>query len=233
MASFIPATSMSWLQAMLKMMNVNPLYPFILDDTNKLMWMAAPWRWTLGIIDAVTIPVDPAGDISIGTLPADFMFGYKAWTTSTADAGIPRDLEIVGVLSDDVSVLGQPTQVQIIGTPGGAGTVRLFPQPENIAAGTKLYILYKKTAPVVNKETQGTAGVLVMPDEYVPAYNMGLLYYGYLYSNDQRAGAATIQDGKVSYSGQYAVFMSMIQQMREREKLPIDTDNVPSKKMEV
>lgn len=217
---------------MLKGMNIDNIMPNILDDANKLVWMAAPWRWTTGVLAAVALTTNPAGDISIGTLPADFLYATKAWTVATSNAGTPRDLAIVSGLSATPSLKGQPSQIEIIGDAGGAGTARLFPQPAGVPAGTTLYIIYKKTAPIINKSNQGEPGVLIMPDEYTPVYNMGCLYYGYLYADDQRAGSAQVQDAKVTYSGVLGVFKSMIQTMREQEKLPLADDRPADKKID-
>lgn len=232
MPLYTPLTTFNWIKVMIKGMTIDNIMPNILDDANKLLWMAAPWRWTLGVIDAVAVPANPAGDISIGTLPADFLYAYKVWTVSTSDSGTPRELQIVGALSDDISVVGQATQVQIIGTAGGAGTARLYPQPTNVPSGTKLYIIYKKLAPVIDKANEGTPGVLLMPDEYTPVYNMGCLYYAYLYADDQRAGAAQIQDSRITYSGVLGTFKALIQDMRVQEKLPLADDRPPDRKMD-
>lgn len=232
MPTYAPSTSFTWLGIMLKGMDIDQILPNILDDTNKLLWMAAPWRWTLGVLDAVTVPANPTGDLAIGTLPADFLYGYKAWITSTSNAGTPRPLEVVGGLSDDVSVRGVPTQLQIIGDAGGAGTARLYPYPTGMPTGSQLFIIYKKTAPIITKANMGTGGVLVMPDEYSPVYNMGLMYYGYLYADDQRAGAAQMQDQRITTSGAWGMFQSMIQGMRVSEKLPLADDRPQDKKMD-
>lgn len=231
MPNHIPSSSINWVTSYVKNMKLDPILPNLLTDTSKLLWTAAAWRWTLGSLAPATVLANTL-DISLGTLPADFLFGYQAWITATGNSGTPRPLEIVAELPGVTSVVGQPTQLEIIGDAGAAGTARFFPTPGSVPTGSALTIMYKKQAPTLTIANQGTAGALVIPDEYVPVYNMGLLYYAYLYADDPRAGAATYQDGRISYSGQLAVFMSFIQEMRMREKLPVENTRYPDKKGE-
>lgn len=229
MAQFTPAAAFSFAKNMIKKMPAEQIQPDIMDDPSKMFWMAAPWRWTLGALNAVTLTSN-TDDAALGTLPADFLYAYQAWTCSTADDGIPRDLEIVGAIPADTSVRGPATRVAIYGEAGAAGTARFYPAPGTLATGTQLFIIYKKKSPTITKRNMGSATILAFPDEYYPVYKECMMYYAYKYSDDHRAGTATYSDGKVGYGGQLGTAMAMIQETREREKLPILDDRQPGQK---
>ncbi len=228
-AQFSPASAFTLTKQMVKSMPIENILPDIVDNPSKMFWEAAPWRWTLGALTAVVVPSN-ADDVSLGTLPDDFFFAYQAWLVSDSDAGVPTYLEVVGALPADISVRGPALRIAIEGEAGATGTARFYPAPGTLSANTKLYVLYKKKAPVLTKQNMDKTDVLLFPDDYYFVYCAGMLYYGYLFADDNRAGAATLSEGRIAYSGQLGVFQALIEGVRQREKLPIEDDRMPVQK---
>lgn len=59
---------------------------------------------------------------------------------------------------------------------------------------------------------------LWVPDNYNHLAESGILYYLYKANNDPRAGAASYQDGRMAYSGQYGVWMGEIETAAGEER---------------
>ena len=190
----------------------------VLDDVNKMMWMAAPWRWTLGAFTNVTL-LNNTQDYTVA-LPSDFLYLQTAYGT-TAD-GNPPNIYYVESYLNPGGKLGIPSRVAVVsGSPGGSGTFRVSPQPGTVPAGETIISLYKKQAPLITPANANNAGVLVFDDEWFWVYVSGVLYFAYLYGDDQRAGGAQMgANGQVQFTGQRGVFEANLQIMREREKLP-------------
>lgn len=56
------------------------------------------------------------------------------------------------------------------------------------------------------------------PDNYLNLAESGILYYLYKANGDPRAGAASFADGRMTYSGQLAVWMSEVESAAEEER---------------
>lgn len=209
-------------------MPVDEVQVQVLDQINKIIWMAAPWRWTLGTVTALTV-VSATQDYTQAP-PGDFLYIYDAYISDGAST--PRHLEIVASLPTDVKVVGIPQAIAYV----GSNTFRTFPKSGTIPGSPtqQIIMLYKKQAPTLTESNLDTAGVLVMDDEWFWVFVSGVLWLCYLYGDDSRAGSANIDArGQVQYTGQRAIFEAGIQAMREREKLPTDaiTKAVPDPKM--
>lgn len=217
-ATKIPADAFNYVKRYIKNMPLDQVLPQILDSVNKHMWMSAPWRWTVGTFPNITL-ASSTQDYT-ASLPSDFLFLLDAYETDQA-GNIPRVYTIEPWLNPG-GLQGQPSSIAIVsGSPGGSGTVRLYPQPGSIPANVIILSRYKKQAPTITPSNMTTAGVLVMDDEWFDAYISGVLYYGYLFADDQRAGSAQIDSnsGKIVYSGQRGEWEANIEFMRQREKL--------------
>jgi hypothetical protein len=176
------------------------------------MWMAAPWRWTIGSL--ISLPL-ATNQIDYGpTIPGDFLFLHSV---SLSD-GItpPRDLEVEAAIPDNISVIGQPSRVAMAGN-----SLRVSPRPGNQpSVPPNIVALYKKSAPVITDANMATAGVQVFDDEWFWVFQEGVLWRAYMYGDDSRAGGATVtSDGRIQYTGQRAMFEAGLQFMKENEKL--------------
>lgn len=202
---------------MIKNMPLETVRARILDDVNKIIWMAAPWRWTVGSLPAVTL-ASSTQDYNVA-LPSDYLYTTDVYISDGVQPF--RTPVVVPILPTVVGLTGQPNLVAITGAANTTGTMRFSPVPGTLPATTKAYGLYKKTSPIITYENSNTAGVLVMDDEWFWVYEAGVLWLSYLYGDDQRAGSAQADgSGKVAYTGQRGVFEAALSQMREREKLP-------------
>lgn len=210
-----------------KMMPLESIQTFILDNALKMLWMAAPWRWTLGNLPVVTL-VASTVDYTIAD-PADFLYIQPGSAyISAGGSDVSRDVEVVAHINASVKrVSAAPTQV----CHPAVHTVRVSPKPgTTVTTGTQLIALYKKTCPNVSESNVHTAGIQVFDDEWFHVYLSAVLYQAYLYADDGRAGGAQFTPGgQLTFTGQRGVFEANIQHMRESEPMltqqspPIDT----------
>lgn len=188
--------------------------PRILDDVNKIMWMAAPWSWTIGTLTNIAL-VSNTQDYTLAP-PADFLYLIHSYVSSTDQA--TKHLEIMPTLPATVVVSGVIDFISY----QGSSTFRISPNPGTLASPTKYIVsFYKKASTAIIASNQATAGTLPFPDDWFPVYEAGVLWLAYLYADDNRAGSCSIDSkGNMQYTGQAAVFRSMIQDMKDREPLP-------------
>lgn len=210
-----PNDAFEYAKSFIKKMNLEDVNVEILDEVNKMIWMAAPWRWTLGSLPAATL-VSNTPDYTI-TTPSDFLYIFDGYISDGAN--VFRNLIFEPTLPADVVIKGDTSRIAYM----GSNLYRLYPRPGTIPSnpGRQMILRYKKQAPVVTNETQYTNGFLEMDDEWFWVYNAGVLWKAFLWADDSRAGTIQLVDGKAQYSGQLAVFRDGIRQMLEREKLPV------------
>ena len=222
-ATLRPIDAFDYAKTFIKLMPLEQVQVRLLKDISDTIWMAAPWRWSIGVLTNVNL-LSNTTDYSLGTLPSDFLYAIECYL---ADGQNPsRSLSIEPVLpATPVLVGGLPDKVAVVGAAGAAGTLRVFPTPgTQPTSPTKVFVTwYKKTAPSITKITANTIGQLVMDDEWFWVYEQGVLWAAYKYADDPRAGGSQLDErsGQVRFSGQYAEFQAAINYMREHEKLPI------------
>ena len=215
-ATKAPVEAFAYVKQFLKSMPLEQIGPELLDEVNKMMWMAAPWRWTLGSLTATSL-VSNQQDYTI-TAPADFLFLYGGFISDGAN--VYRQLLVEPTLPADVKVVGNVSRLAYM----GSNTFRTFPKPGTLPTSpTQQFILrYKKTAPTITNQTQYDAGELVLDDEWFWVYSAGVLWKAYQWADDQRAGSVTVaSNGSVQYTGQLGSFRDGLRMMAEREKLPL------------
>jgi hypothetical protein len=194
----------------------------ILQAAANQYWLAAPWRWTVGVFDPT--PLTATGnDFAIAGTPVDASVLYllRAYID---DGQSQKPLVPEAILPAGVTVKGSPNKVAYIS--GATPKLRITPVQAALPTGVTPYIFawYKKSAPIITKSTMATAGLLTFPDEYAWVFEAGVLYYAYLYADDTRAGGVQMQmakDGSSApgYSGQLAVFMDAMARLREVEPM--------------
>lgn len=215
-ATKAPYDAFGYIKSFLKGMPLEQIGPEVLDEVNKIIWMAAPWRWTLGSLTAKSL-VSNQQDYTI-TVPADFLYLWDGFISDGAN--VYRELTIEPTLPADVKVVGNVSRLAYM----GSNTFRTFPKPGTLPnSPTQQFILrYKKTAPVITNQTQYDSGFLVMDDEWFWAFCAGVLWKAYQWGDDQRAGSITVaSNGSVQYTGQLGIFRDALRSMAEREKLPL------------
>jgi len=211
-----PADAFVYIKSYLKQMPLEDIGPELLDEINKIMWMAAPWRWTLGSLPATTV-TSSTQDYTIVT-PSDFLFLYDGYI---ADGDkVYRNLKIEPVLASDVKVVGN---VSLISRVSG-DSYRTFPKSGTLPSSPlqQMILRYKKIAPVITNQTQYTAGFLTFDDEWFHVFTAGVLWKAYQWGDDGRAGGVTLgSNGQAQYTGQLGNFKDGLRIMAEREKLPL------------
>lgn len=187
----------------------------LLDDVQKIMWMAAPWRWSIGSMPTFNLTA-ATQDYTI-TLPGDFLYLVDAYVTDGLTA--PRYLKVEATLPTTGELTGQPNHLAII----GSTIARVLPVPGSVQNTPTVVSLYKRISPVITNTNLTNAGVQVFDDEWFWVYQEGVLWRAYQYADDNRAGSAqtSSKDGEstVSYSGQFAVFMAALEKMKQNEPL--------------
>lgn len=220
--SYAPNDAFDAAKIFIRQMTLEDVRYRVLDDANKLIWMADSWRWTIGAVPNFNL-VSSQQDYTGITEPADYLYTTKAYVTDGDKYG---SLRVEPAMSTTgVEAGGWPTMISRY----SAGNYRLFPKPGIIPDTVTVVQLYKKTAPLINADSAGTAGALVMPDEWFHVYVALVLYFAYLYGFDGRAGGAQYnqQTKEAVYVGQLGVAMAMIDGMRMREPLHTEWDFRP------
>lgn len=216
-----PQDALVFVKQMIKRMPIDDpeVSVTIMDQANKMIWMAAPWRWTIRGLTNVTTAVNTQ-DYTV-TLPADFLYLHDAYLSNGSD--ITRELTIEPWLNDNVVVTGNPSRVAVQRS-GSNDILRTYPRSgASIPANQQVVLRYKVEPPTITGQNQATPGVLVMDDAWFWVYISAVLYFAYLYADDQRAGGAQTdaRSGGTQFTGQRAIVEANINAMREREKLPL------------
>jgi hypothetical protein len=218
-----PITAVDYCQRLIKSMPIDQISIIAQNKVLRILWMAAPWRWSIGTLTAIPL-VSGTQDYTLAP-PTDFLYLLHGIAT-TGDQ--QRHLEVLPSLPTDVKQSGQP----LFYSYAGSNTFRFFPKPiVPTSPTTNVLSWYKKTSPIITNQNQHTAGTLVMDDEWFHVFEAGLLWQFYLYGDDSRAGGAQFDGRSIQYTGQRAVFESHIAEMKLREPLPVwNPALVPSQK---
>jgi hypothetical protein len=230
-STFTPIQAFDYAKRFIKQMPLEQVQTQILDDTQKMMWMHSPWRWTIGTFPNIVL-VNDTQDYTVA-VPADFLYIQESYIGDSLGSA-PRLLHIEPFIVPG-GKKGSPSRLALTsGTAGANGNIRFSPVPGQVPAnGWTSFTLYKKQAPTVTAANANTPGLLVFDDEWYWVYVSGLLYFAYLYGDDQRAGSAQVDpsSGKVSFTGQRGTFEANLALMKQREKLPgMDSTVTPEQK---
>lgn len=209
-----PVSALDYASVFIKGQPIETLQERVLDDASKHLWMAAPWRWTIGTVGAITL-VDAQMDYTL-TAPTDML--YPIYAYSADGATTPQYYDIEPTLPISNTQKGIATRMAYV----GSNTWRFYPIPQVTTPSKTVIIMYKKVAPTITVQNSYTAGTLVMDDEWFWVYQEAVLWKAFTYADDTRAGSAQMtSDGKWQYTGKRGEFEAAVQYMREREKLPI------------
>lgn len=214
-ATKTPQEAFNYVKSYLKSMPLSAISPEMLDQVSKRMWMAAPWRWTLGSLPATTILTNTQ-DYTI-TTPADFLYLINGFISDGAN--VYRNLIIEPQFPTDVKVVGNPSRISY----EGSNVYRLFPKPGNVpnSPAQQMILRYKKKAPLIDSNAMTQAGSLIFDDEWFWVFCEGVLWKAFQWGDDNRAGAVTETPNGTQYTGQAAVFQDALKFMAAHEKLPL------------
>lgn len=220
-ATYPPSAALLYAKSFIKLMpvdsDVNIAYN-ILDYASAVMWMAAPFRWTVGYVGSITVG-GPATDYTL-TDPTDFLYIEGAYI---AKGNSNNYLTPVSFLTNEAVTPGTPTLISHPAT----NTYRVSPAPTT-GYNSPMFVYYKKQRPKITAANYTTPGVQVFDDEWFWVFQEGVLWQAYQYADDARAGGATVdQDGKMQYTGQLGVFQAGLASMRRSEKALLTFPGVP------
>lgn len=229
-STFTPQQAIDYTKVMLKNMPIERVAVQILNNVSSLMWMSAPWRWSIGTFPTVTLTSNTQ-DYTVA-IPSDFLYIQNSYSTDES-GNVPRIFHIDSFIPPGGKI-GIPSRIALIsGSPGSSGTIRVTPKPTTLPTPAwKLVTLYKKQAPVVTNKNLNTPGTLVFDDEWFPVFVSGILYYGYLFGDDQRAGGGQIDpsSNRIQFTGQRGIFEADLSLMKQRERLAGMDPVFPEKK---
>jgi hypothetical protein len=199
----------------------------IVNDITQQIWVAGNWKWSLGDISVNTTPPSDAQSQKEYDLTSNLTdcARFVQGRLIIPDRGVHgeirnesvRELEPTGYIPNN-TIYGQPSQFQYI--PGTVDKIRFNTYFSH--EGSLFHGIYKKNVPVftTNKDLFSVT-LVTLPDEWFWVFQEGVLWKVYAYANDQRAGNVQFQEGRVSYSGQAAVFQAALGEMLRKEPLII------------
>ena len=195
----------------------------ILDDANKMIWMADAWRWTIGTLTNFDLVANTQDYNYAGSL-STYLYTWRAYVVNGDNVqplAVDPELPTTAVIK-----CGTPKRLAKV---TGAATFRVFPVPGSPLVGTWTVVQqFKKLAPTITSSNAGTAGAIVMDDEWFHVYYEAVLYYAYKYAFDRRAGETQFDPSKgMVYTGQLGTVMAAIDRMRKHEPIAKEWDYKP------
>lgn len=218
MAATIPAIdAIDYAQRYIKNVPLLPVQTKLVNEVNTIMWLAAPWRWTLGSLPTFTLVANQQ-DYTIN-YPADFLYAVDGSVIISNGDGDERDLRVVPTLPTAVGYVGQVNRISYPAAAGAVGgTVRVAPKPAQVQGTQTVLGLYKKSPTLFTNHTVYTTA-MPFGDEWYHVYQSGILWKAYQYADDGRAGDASTQGDQTRYNGARAQFEANLQDMMAREPL--------------
>lgn len=186
------------------------------DKVCSTMWTPYPWyRATTTIAAGSLSLVNQQQDYSAPVNIFRLLTAYLLHTSVTPNDA--RDIDVVQDQSVNLMYCS-PYQIRSIAMQAGVGLLRLECAPQIDASDTwEIGGTYQVNPTKITSLGQD----LWFDDQYFPVFSAGVLYYAYQYANQQdRAGSVTYNgNGQRVYSGQLAVFMAALRDMRQSEDL--------------
>ena len=192
----------------------------ILDDASAELWMAAPWPWSVSMLEVVTMTND-VQDYSLSSYTDLLCLQHVSQTNGQEKT----DLAISSILPSTSVIKGRPSQIMYI--PGSPQKLRLLPVPTGYPGGSLPNILtvYKKIAPIIDGSNIATSYLTTtgVHDAWFWVYESIVLRKAFEFSHDPRLGSIQTGPNGTIYTGQYAVVMDGIAKMKESEEKFLNT----------
>jgi len=186
-----------------------------LNDATCQLWLAAPWQWTVGQLEEVTL-VNAQQDVSLAGTYTDFLNLLNVHVT---DGQTKKDLVVAATLPSTTSLNGTVSQAAYIA--GSPNKLRLYPIPAGYTSNAmKVNAIYKKTAPVIDgtTESQSYKTLTGMHDEWFWVFQEIVLLKAYEFVKDPRTGTITAGPQGIQKNGQYAKVADAIAAMMQGEE---------------
>jgi hypothetical protein len=183
------------------------------DRVNSIIHLYWPWRWTIFPVLPITA-ID--GNQDYPYVPNDFhrlTAGRLIRTDVTPNQIQP--IKIAGHLEGEVQRQGSINTVQSVSYEPVVNSFRLDTPLQ--VSGTTVYVISLDYQRMPTKIST-LATTICPPDVYFNVFLEGVLWAFYRLADDPRAGAVTInRPGDKQYSGQLAVFMTALEEMKRME----------------
>lgn len=217
-ATLPPFQALTYVKEMIKRMPVDRVQVSILQDASSMIWMAAPWRWTIGTFGPLAIT---AGQSTVTLAGVSSLLRLEKLVIS--DAVTSRALQVVATLPASPALTAKPNLGCLVPTPTPKVQFENTFPPLPSGDSWNMWGWYKITAPVITNANMNTNGLLLMDDEWFWVFNEAVLYYAYKFADDQRAGGSTVAAGangtQIQYTGQIGVVHSALEEMRRSESV--------------
>lgn len=220
-----PYAALQYAQAMIKYQRLtdSAVAMEILDEACSRLWMAAPWSWTVSTLTPITVSANTT-DYS-AYFPTNFALVYKAVMTQGNDI-VNKPLAIVPNLPTSATNQGEVQYIMAIppSTLPGAGTIRVGPRPASAISTQNIYLDYKLVPPVITSANCTSADATGTPPRWWHVYKSLVLETAYKYADDSRGYDITIDPNtkQVKLGGQMAVSEYYLNEMRQKEPMPVE-----------
>lgn len=233
-----PYQALTYAQSMIKYQRLtdSAVAMEILDEAASRLWMAAPWSWTVSTLTPITLSANTT-DYS-AYFPANFALVYKAVMTQGNEI-VGRPLAVVPSLNASAANQGEIEYVMPIPptiSTAGAGVIRVGPRPTSALPSTAqtVYLHYKIQPPNITSANAVSADGAQVPPRWWHVYKSLVLENAYKYSDDSRGFDITIDpvSKQAKLGGQMAVTEYYLNEMRQKENLPVEWETYLEAKAE-
>jgi hypothetical protein len=186
---------------------------YVCDKINSIVHLYYNWRWTMFPVTPIT---GQNGVQDYAFVPNDFnrLVAARIIRTDVSPSQI-QPIKVAGHLEGEVQRQGSINTVQSISYEPVVNSFRLDIPLE--ISGTTAYTISADYQRLPTKIT-ALAQAICPPDVYFNVFVEGVLWGIYRLADDPRTGAVTVnRQGDKQYSGQLAVFMSALEDMKRSE----------------
>lgn len=230
-ATRVAQDALDFSKQLIKSMPFDRVWDQIAQEASNYIWIAAPWRWTMGVITPITLTA-ASQTFTVASPPSDYLRLEQCFIS---DGHTAREVKPVSSIPGAATLTRQPNYVATNAISGATPSQIIFEAlyPVIPVGQThQFWAWYKKIVPNLINNLQ-TPGALLMDDDYYQLYTEWVLYYAYRYADDQRAGGATVTvtaqgDRQIAYSGQLAVAHAALEELRRSELILYSFPKTPS-----
>ena len=183
------------------------------DQVNRKMWVAAPWRWAIVPLTSISLS-DTNQDFALSNTDLYRLIRARITRTdSTPDESHP--LNVLEWLEPALNYVQGMYAIQACSMVATTTTVRL---DTAISVPSGVTIQMDGEYQTVPTKITATSSTITFNDEYAETAIEGLKWAYMVLAKDPRAGGMAVNSkGDKTYSGQYAVFMASIEDMKQAE----------------
>jgi len=186
------------------------------DRVNRIMWRAAPFRWTQANITAVSL-TDTAQDYALTDTNLYRLLRARI-TRTDISPNLSSALDILEWLEPTLEVSNGMYAIRACSMIATTSTVRM---DVAVSVPSGVAMSFRGEYQIVpSKVTTTTGTIIAFPDDYIDCAIEGLKWVYMVLAKDVRAGGAnTTSKGDRVFTGQYATFMALLDEMKEAEQL--------------